>query len=48
MHGEIHGEAMIGKRLAKRQQMKCTPRGVHLLPQTRTRFDGTLVPLFER
>ena len=37
------------KRFAKRQQMQWTPRGAHLLLQTRTRtLDGTLRPLFER
>ena len=41
--------AVISKRFAKRQQMQLTPRGAHLLLQTRTRaLDGTLRPLFER
>ena len=41
--------AVISKRFAKRQQMQWTPRGAHLLLQTRTRaLDGTLRPLFER
>jgi len=41
--------AVISKRLAKRQQMQWTKRGAHLLLQTRTRtLDGTLRPLFER
>ena len=41
--------AIISKRFAKRQQMQWTPRGAHLLLQTRTRtLDGTLRPLFER
>ncbi len=41
--------AVIGKRFAKRQQMQWTPRGAHLLLQTRTRtLDGTLRPMFER
>ncbi len=41
--------AVISKRFAKRQQMQWTPRGAHLLIQTRTRtLDGTLRPLFER
>jgi hypothetical protein len=40
--------AIISKRFAKRQQMQWTPRGAHLLLQTRTRaLDGTLRPLFE-
>ena len=40
---------VIGKRFAKRQQMQWTPRGAHLLLQTRTRaLDGTLRSLFER
>ena len=40
---------VIGKRFAKRQQMQWTPRGAHLLLQTRTRtLDGTLRPMFER
>ena len=34
---------VVGKRFAKRQQMQWTPRGAHLLLQTRTRtLDGTL------
>ena len=41
--------AVISKRFAKRQQMQWTPRGAHLLLQTRTSaLDGTLRPLFER
>jgi hypothetical protein len=41
--------AIISKRFAKRQQMQWTPRGAHLLLQTRTRaLDRTLRPLFER
>jgi hypothetical protein len=41
--------AVNGKRFAKRQQMRRTPRGAHLLLQTRTRtLDGTLLPQFER
>jgi len=41
--------AVTSKRFAKRQQMQWTPRGAHLLLQTRTRaVDGTLRPLFER
>ena len=41
--------AVISKRFVKRQQMQWTPRGAHLLLQTRTRaLDGTLRPLFER
>ncbi len=41
--------AVISKRFAERQQMQWTPRGAHLLLQTRTRtLDGTLRPLFER
>ncbi len=39
--------AVIGKRFAKRQQMRWTRRGTRLLLQTRT-LDGTLRPLFER
>ncbi len=40
---------VIGKRFAKRQQMQWTPRGAHLLLQTRTRtLDGTFRPMFER
>ena len=40
--------AVVSKRLAKRQQMQWTRRGAHLLLQTRTRaLDGTLWPLFE-
>lgn len=41
--------AVISKRFAKRQQMQWTPRGAHLLLQTRTRaLDDTLRPLFEK
>jgi hypothetical protein len=37
--------AVISKRFAKRQRMQWTPRGAHLLLQTRTRaLDGTLRP----
>jgi hypothetical protein len=40
--------AVISKRFAKRQQMRWTKRGAHLLLQTRTRtLDGTLRSLFE-
>jgi hypothetical protein len=40
---------VIGKRFAKKQQMQWTPRGAHLLLQTRTRaLDGTLQAMFER
>jgi hypothetical protein len=40
---------VIGKRFAKKQQMQWTPRGAHLLLQTRTRaLDGTLWAMFER
>ena len=40
---------LVGKRFAKRQQMRWTRRGAHLLLQTRARaLDGTLRPLFER
>jgi hypothetical protein len=42
-------DTVIGKRFAKRQQMQWTPRGAHLLLQTRTRaLDGTLRAMFER
>ena len=41
--------AVVSKRLAKRQQMQWTRRGAHLLLQTGIRaLDGTLRPLFER
>ena len=41
--------AVIGKRFAKRQQMQWTPRGAHLLLQTRVRtLDGTLRSMFAR
>jgi hypothetical protein len=41
--------AVISKRLAKRQQMQWTKRGTHLLLRTRTRtLDGTLRPLFKK
>ena len=41
--------AVISKRFTKRQQLQWTPRGAHLLLQTRTRaLDGTLRSLFER
>jgi len=40
---------VISKRFAKKQQMQWTPRGAHLLLQTRTRtLDGTLRAMFER
>jgi hypothetical protein len=40
---------VLGKRFAKKQQMQWTPRGAHLLLQTRTRvLDGTLRAMFER
>jgi hypothetical protein len=40
---------VIGERFAKKQQMQWTPRGAHLLLQTRTRaLDGTLRAMFER
>ena len=40
---------VIAKRFAKKQQMQWTPRGAHLLLQTRTRtLDGTLRQTFER
>ena len=40
---------VIGKRFAKKQQMQWTPRGAHLLLQTRTRaLDGTLRAMFKR
>jgi hypothetical protein len=46
---ESTANAVISKRFAKRQQMQWTPRGAHLLLQTRTRaLDGTLRPLIER
>ena len=41
--------AVIAKRFAKKQQMQWTPRGAHLLLQTRTRtLDGPLRKTFER
>ncbi|HUB47652.1 MAG TPA: hypothetical protein VMB73_21960 [Acetobacteraceae bacterium] len=41
--------AVISKRLAKRQQMQWTKRGAYLRLQIRRRaLDGTLRPLFER
>ncbi|MGH7044542.1 MAG: ISKra4 family transposase [Acetobacteraceae bacterium] len=41
--------AVISKRFAKRQQMQWTPRGAHLLLQTRVRtLDGTLSTMFAR
>ena len=41
--------AVIAKRFVKKQQMQWTPRGAHLLLQTRTRtLDGTLRETFER
>ena len=40
---------VVGKRFAKRQQMQWTPRGAHLLLQTRTRtLDGTLRGMFAK
>ena len=40
---------VVAKRFAKKQQMQWTPRGAHLLLQTRTRtLDGTLRGTFER
>ena len=40
---------VIAKRFSKKQQMQWTPRGAHLLLQTRTRtLDGTLRETFER
>jgi hypothetical protein len=45
MLGGVHGERVISKRFAKRQQMQWTKRGAHLLLQTRTRtLDGTFLP----
>jgi len=42
-------DAAISKRFAKHRQMQWTPRGAHLLLQTRTRaLDGRLRLLFER
>ena len=41
--------AVIAKRFAKKQQMQWTPRGAHLLLQTRTQtLDGTLRETFKR
>ena len=41
--------AVVSKRFAKKQQMQWSPRGAHLLLQTRTRtLDGTLRSTFER
>ena len=41
--------ALVSKRFAKRQQVQWTPRGAHLLLQTRTRtLGGTLRSTFER
>ena len=49
MPGRDTVNAVLSKRFAKRQQMQRTKRGVHSLPQARTRaLDGTLGPLFER
>lgn len=46
--GEATVNAVVSKQFTKKQQMQWTPRGVHLLLQTRTRtLDGTLRPLFE-
>ena len=40
---------VVGKRFAKRQQMRWSKRGAHLMLQTRTRtLDGTLRPKFEQ
>lgn len=40
---------VIAKRFAKKQKMRWTPRGVHLLMQLRTRtLDGTLGSDFQR
>ncbi len=40
---------VVGKRFGKRQQMRWSKRGAHLLLQTRTRtLDGTLRPKFEQ
>jgi hypothetical protein len=40
---------VVGKRFAKRQQMQWSPKGAHLLLQTRTRvLDGTLRATFVR
>jgi hypothetical protein len=40
---------VVGKRFAKRQQMQWSPRGAHLLLQTRTgTLDGTLRATFAR
>ena len=39
----------VGKRFAKRQQMRWSKRGAHLMLQTRTRaLDGTLRAKFEQ
>ncbi len=43
------GPIVVGKRFAKRQQTQWSPRGAHLLLQTRTRvLDGTLRATFVR
>ena len=40
--------AVVGKRFAKRQQMRWSKRGAHLMLQTRTRvLDGTLRAKFQ-
>jgi len=40
---------VVGKRFGKRQQMRWSKRGAHLMLQTRTRtLDGTLRPKFEQ
>lgn len=40
---------VVGKRFCKRQQMRWSKRGAHLMLQTRTRtLDGTLRPKFEQ
>ena len=40
---------VVGKRFAKRQQMRWSKRGAHLMLQTRTRvLDGTLRSKFEQ
>lgn len=40
---------VVGKRFGKRQQMRWSKRGAHLMLQNRTRaLDGTLRPKFEQ
>ena len=40
---------IVAKRMVKKQQMRWTPRGAHLLPQIRTRtLDDTLAQDFHR